>query len=78
MIVTTPPGGRVRLRPETTFKAPVPAVPTALPLPMQAGRFEPFLYGDYLWARIVSFVEFRDMAAERPPRRGGARQFDSR
>ena len=47
------------------------------PLPGQAGRFEPFLYGDYLWARIVSFVEFRGMAAERPPRRGGALQLNS-
>ena len=48
------------------------------PLPMQAGRFEPFLYGDYLWARIVSFVEFRGMAAERPPQRAGAPHFNTR
>jgi isopenicillin N synthase-like dioxygenase len=38
------------------------------PLPGDEGRFEPFLYGDYLWARIVNFVEFRGMAAERRPR----------
>lgn len=31
--------------------------------------FEPFLFGDYLWARITGFVEFRGMQAERPPRR---------
>lgn len=32
--------------------------------------FTPFLYGDYLWARIVEFVEFRGMQAERSPLRG--------
>jgi isopenicillin N synthase-like dioxygenase len=41
------------------------------PLPSAPGRFEPFLYGDYLWERIVSFVEFRGMAMERRPRGGG-------
>jgi len=40
------------------------------PLPGDEGRFEPFLYGDYLWARIVNFVEFRGMQAERQPQRG--------
>jgi len=39
------------------------------PLPTDRGRFEPFLYGDYLWSRITSFVEFRGMAAQRRPRR---------
>jgi isopenicillin N synthase-like dioxygenase len=34
--------------------------------------FEAFLYGDFLWARIVNFVEFRGMAAQRKPRRGAA------
>jgi isopenicillin N synthase-like dioxygenase len=34
--------------------------------------FEPFLFGDYLWARITGFVEFRGMQAERLPR-GAAR-----
>lgn len=29
--------------------------------------FEPFLFGDYLWARIVNFVEFRGMDALRKP-----------
>ena len=43
------------------------------PLPIdQAGGFEPFLFGDYLWARIVNFVEFRGMEAVRKPLRGGA------
>lgn len=41
------------------------------PLPNNPKSFEPFLYGDYLWARITNFVEFRGMAAERPPRRAG-------
>ncbi len=41
------------------------------PLPLDDPRsFEPFLYGDFLWARIVSFVEFRGMQALRAPRRG--------
>ena len=48
------------------------------PLPQQAQRFEPFLYGDYLWARIVTFVEFRGMAAERTPRRAAAPSFNAR
>jgi isopenicillin N synthase-like dioxygenase len=40
------------------------------PLPIDAPKsFEPFLYGDYLWARIVSFVEFRGMEAVRTPMR---------
>ncbi|MBS0578253.1 MAG: isopenicillin N synthase family oxygenase [Proteobacteria bacterium] len=39
------------------------------PLPGTRHLFEPFLYGDYLWARITEFVEFRGMAGERPPRR---------
>ncbi|MGB6604462.1 MAG: 2OG-Fe(II) oxygenase family protein [Steroidobacteraceae bacterium] len=40
------------------------------PLPGGASNaFEPFLFGDYLWARITEFVEFRGMQAERRPRR---------
>jgi isopenicillin N synthase-like dioxygenase len=40
------------------------------PLPRDDPKsFEPFLYGDFLWARIVSFVEFRGMQAMRTPRR---------
>jgi isopenicillin N synthase-like dioxygenase len=38
------------------------------PLPMDDPRsFEPFLFGNYLWARITSFVEFRGMEALRKP-----------
>jgi isopenicillin N synthase-like dioxygenase len=40
------------------------------PLPIDDPKsFEPFLFGDYLWARIVNFVEFRGMEAVRKPLR---------
>jgi isopenicillin N synthase-like dioxygenase len=40
------------------------------PLPMDgAASFEPFLYGDYLWATTTQFVEFRDMESLRKPTR---------
>jgi isopenicillin N synthase-like dioxygenase len=36
------------------------------PLPIDpADAFEPFQFGDYLWNRITSFVEFRGMQMER-------------
>jgi isopenicillin N synthase-like dioxygenase len=39
------------------------------PLPMDPpGSFEPFLYGDYLWATTTQFVEFKGMEALRAPR----------
>jgi isopenicillin N synthase-like dioxygenase len=42
------------------------------PLPIDEPKsFEPFLYGDYLWTRIVDFVEFRGMEAMRKPMRSG-------
>jgi isopenicillin N synthase-like dioxygenase len=38
------------------------------PLPADdPGSFEPFLYGDHLWARITSFVEFQGMERQRQP-----------
>jgi isopenicillin N synthase-like dioxygenase len=41
---------------------------TIAPLPIDAAdSFKPFLFGDYLWERIVRFVEFRGMQALRPP-----------
>jgi isopenicillin N synthase-like dioxygenase len=41
------------------------------PLPIDASTsFVPFLFGDYLWERIVNFVEFRGMKALRKPLRG--------
>lgn len=39
-----------------------------LPLP-GAASFEPFLYGDYLWATTTKFVEFKGMEGLRKPRR---------
>jgi isopenicillin N synthase-like dioxygenase len=40
------------------------------PLPLHdADSFEPFLFGDYLWERIVRFVEFRGMQSLRQPTR---------
>ena len=41
------------------------------PLPAHdPGSFEPFLYGDHLWARMTSFVEFRGMQGLRRTARG--------
>jgi isopenicillin N synthase-like dioxygenase len=40
------------------------------PLPMDgAASFEPFLYGDYLWATTTQFVEFKGMDSLRKPMR---------
>jgi isopenicillin N synthase-like dioxygenase len=42
------------------------------PLPLDAGNsFEPFLYGDYLWATTTQFVEFMGLEGLRVPRRPG-------
>jgi isopenicillin N synthase-like dioxygenase len=39
---------------------------TIEPLPIDPpNRFEPFQYGDFLWKRMTSFVEFRGMEGER-------------
>jgi len=44
------------------------------PLPLDpADSFEPFLYGDYLWATTTQFVEFKGMESLREPRRAKAR-----
>ena len=41
------------------------------PLPLAgAAQFEPFLYGDYLWATTTQFVEFKGMEKLRMPQRG--------
>jgi len=37
------------------------------PLPMDGASFEPFLYGDYLWATTTQFVEFKGMESLRKP-----------
>jgi len=40
------------------------------PLPIAgAPEFEPFLFGDYLWATTTQFVEFKGLEALRKPRR---------
>ena len=39
------------------------------PLPVDGASFEPFLYGDYLWATTTQFVEFRGMESLRKPTR---------
>jgi isopenicillin N synthase-like dioxygenase len=40
---------------------------TIAPLPIDPpDRFVPFQYGDFLWNRMTSFVEFRGMEGERP------------
>jgi isopenicillin N synthase-like dioxygenase len=40
------------------------------PLPLAGVEpFEPFLYGDHLWASVTKFVEFHGMEWMRPPRR---------
>jgi isopenicillin N synthase-like dioxygenase len=40
------------------------------PLPQDdPASFAPFLYGDYLWARMTAFVEFRGLERERQPAR---------
>jgi isopenicillin N synthase-like dioxygenase len=38
--------------------------------PDAADAFEPFLYGDYLWATTTQFVEFKGMEGLRKPLRG--------
>jgi isopenicillin N synthase-like dioxygenase len=39
------------------------------PLPLEGGpRFEPFVFGDYLWHTVTRFVEFEGLAAARAPR----------
>jgi isopenicillin N synthase-like dioxygenase len=45
------------------------------PLPLaDVAPFEPFLYGDHLWAASTRFVEFRGLEHLRKPRRPGAGQ----
>jgi isopenicillin N synthase-like dioxygenase len=42
---------------------------TIAPLPIDSpDRFAAFQYGDFLWSRMTSFVEFRGMEGERPRR----------
>jgi isopenicillin N synthase-like dioxygenase len=46
---------------------------TIAPLPLEGGpAFEPFVFGDYLWAAVTRFVEFQGLEAARSPRLSGA------
>ena len=48
------------------------------PLPIDPpDAFEPFQFGDYLWNRITSFVEFRGMQMERTCAAGRSPQASS-
>lgn len=49
------------------YEARADAVIAPLPIDTQE-RFAPFEYGDFLWKRMTSFVEFRGMESERAPR----------
>lgn len=39
------------------------------PIPGLSADFEPFLYGDHVWAAMMRFVEFEGLEHLRPPRR---------
>ena len=48
---------------------PIEAVASIAPLPLDPpDLFEPFTYGDFLWRRMTSFIEFRGLDRERPGR----------
>lgn len=73
--------GRVRATEHRVLGAPVERFSIAYfhearadaeirPLPIDSpDGFAPFLFGDYLWAQITAFVEFRGMEGLRRPRR---------
>jgi isopenicillin N synthase-like dioxygenase len=47
---------------------------TIAPLPLAGGPdFEPFVFGDYLWATVTRFIEFQGLESVRPPRLSAAR-----
>jgi isopenicillin N synthase-like dioxygenase len=64
-------GGQERFSIPFFYEARADAEISPLPCDDPAS-FAPFLFGDYLWARIVNFVEFRGMEAVRKPLRGRA------
>ncbi|MSP49491.1 MAG: isopenicillin N synthase family oxygenase [Alphaproteobacteria bacterium] len=59
--------GRERFSIPFFYEPRVDAVIAPLPIPGIA-PFEPFLYGDHLWAAMMRFVEFRGLEAMRQPR----------
>ena len=45
---------------------------TIAPLPLAGGpSFEPFVFGDYLWATVTRLVEFQGLESARTPRLSG-------
>ncbi len=63
--------GRERFSIPFFYEPSVDARVAPLPL-VGAEAFEPFLYGDHLWASMTRFVEFRGLDALRPPRGAAA------
>ncbi len=61
-------GGRERMSIPFFYEARADAEIAPLPIP-GAAPFEPFFYGDYLWATTTQFVEFMGMEKLRPPLR---------
>jgi isopenicillin N synthase-like dioxygenase len=59
--------GRERFSIPFFYEPRVDAEIAPLPLP-GAAQFQPFLYGDHLWALMTRFVEFHGLEALRPPR----------
>jgi isopenicillin N synthase-like dioxygenase len=59
-------GGQERMSVPFFYEARTDAVIRPLPIDPD-NAFEPFLYGDYLWARTTRFVEFMGMESLRPP-----------
>jgi len=59
--------GRERMSIPFFYEPRVDALIEKLPLP-GAETFEPFLYGDHLWAAMTRFVEFRGLESLRKPR----------
>lgn len=61
--------GRERFSIPFFYEARADAIIAPLPLD-RADLFAPFEYGDFLWRRMTSFVEFRGMERERSAQRG--------
>jgi isopenicillin N synthase-like dioxygenase len=60
--------GQVRMSVPFFYEARAEAEIRPLPIDPE-NAFEPFLYGDHLWAATTQFVEFRGMESLRPPRK---------
>jgi isopenicillin N synthase-like dioxygenase len=60
--------GRERMSIPFFYEARADAEIRPLPI-VDAAVFEPFLYGDYLWATTTQFVEFKGMESLRRPQR---------